>query len=524
MAESRELEVIHPKGEIELEVKVANASTAIETFGGVVHVSWDDTAAVTPFGQLVYFVDFLKTAGLWELFVADSPLEYKSPNAPKKADVLGALLLSVLAGQKHYSHITAIRTDNVVAELLGMGKIPSEDSVRRAFLAVGEAQASAWLTKHLLISYQPLLKERWILDIDSTVKPLYGHQQGAVKGYNPGKPGRPSHVYHSYFAASIRLVLDVEVQAGNQMASSFAQPELWKFLDKLLPECLPAFLRGDCGWGTEKMMLGAESRKIPYLFKLKQTSKVKTLITKLFKSQDWVEAGQGWTGIEGELELTGWSSKRRVIVMRKRLEADAALAQRKLLGNCTPGQQMALGFVETQAGPLYEYAVLVTSLPDPILSLAQHYRDRADVENNFDELKNQWGWSGFTTQDIHRCQVMARMIALFYNWWSLFVRLAIPDKHAEAITSRPLLLHSIARRTKHAGQTTLHVTSTHAKNHKIQPILRSISDFLQALRVRAEQLTFSQRWHLILSKVFVVLLKGRPLHQTPLIPVSPGFA
>jgi hypothetical protein len=28
-------------------------------------------------------------------------------------------------------------------------------------------------------------------------------------------------------------VLDVEVQAGNQTASSFAQPELWKFLDGL---------------------------------------------------------------------------------------------------------------------------------------------------------------------------------------------------------------------------------------------------------------------------------------------------
>ena len=244
MAEPRELEMIHPKGDTELEGEEGNPSTAIETFGGMVHVRWDEAAAVTPFGQLVYFIDFLKTAGLWESFVADSPLEYKSPNAPKKADVLGALLLSVLAGQKHYSHITAIRTDDVVAELLGMGKIPSEDSVRRAFLGVGETEASAWLTKHLLISYQPLLKERWILDIDSTVKPLYGHQQGAVKGYNPGKPGRPSHVYHSYFAAAIRLVLDVEVQAGNQMASSFAQPELWKFLDKLPPDCHPAFLRG----------------------------------------------------------------------------------------------------------------------------------------------------------------------------------------------------------------------------------------------------------------------------------------
>jgi hypothetical protein len=30
-------------------------------------------------------------------------------------------------------------------------------------------------------------------------------------------------------------------------------------------------------------------------------------------------------------------------------------------------------------------------------------------------LKNQWGWGGFTTQDIERCQTRARAVALIYN-------------------------------------------------------------------------------------------------------------
>ena len=34
----------------------------------------------------------------------------------------------------------------------------------------------------------------------------------------------------------------------------------------------------------------------------------------------------------------------------------------------------------------------------------QLYRDRADAENAFDELKNQWALGGFTTQDMNRCQ------------------------------------------------------------------------------------------------------------------------
>jgi len=69
-----------------------------------------------------------------------------------------------------------------------------------------------------------------------------------------------------------------------------------------------------------------------------------------------------------------------------------------------------------QAGDkLWEYAVLVTDVEVPIEAVAQLYRDRADAENAFDELKNQWGLGGFTTQDINRCQTMARACALVYN-------------------------------------------------------------------------------------------------------------
>ena len=491
----------------------------MDTYGGKIRVKWDEEAAVTPFGQLAFFIEFLKTAGLWDSWVEECPVRYESPNAPTKADVVGTILLSVLAGHRRYAHITALRFDGVNPQLLGMTKVCSEDSVRRAFSDVEESECAAWLTRHLRISYEPLLREPWILDIDTTVKPLYGHQEGAVKGYNPGKPGRPSHAYHTYFAANIRLVLDVEVQAGNQTASSYAQPELWKFIRSLPVEAQPAFIRGDCGWGTERMMTEAEEQKIPYLFKLKQTSKVKQLIQQAFSREDWTTAGQGWMGVEAELTLTGWTRQRRVIVLRRRIRDEMVLAERKRLASSTSQEQLALGFVETvKEGPLYEYAVLVTTLPDEILALAQHYRDRADAENNFDELKNQWGWSGFTTHDLKRCQIMARIIALIYNWWSLFVRLAIPEKHAEAITSRPLLLNAVGKQTTHGGQTTVTVTSLHAKAPQMRAALNAISSFLATVRNAAEQLTYPQKWLLILSQVFSHFLKGRQLRQPQFIP------
>jgi hypothetical protein len=165
----------------------------------------------------------------------------------------------------------------------------------------------------------------------------------------------------------------------------------------------------------------------------------------------------------------------------------------------------------TYKGIQYEYVVLVTSLPGEVRSVAQHYRDRGDVENNFDELKNQWGWAGFTTQDRNRCQLMGRIIALVYNWWTIFMRLGIPDKHAEAITSRPLALHGIARQTRHGNQTTVEITSTHAEGAKIAQILTKVSGFLNAIKTTAEHLTHEQRWARILSAAFRYFLGGKML-------------
>ena len=77
-----------------------------------------------------------------------------------------------------------------------MKRVRSEDAVRRAFQHGEQEPWTSWTRQHLTATYEPLLTERWILDMDATVKPLYGHQQQAVVGYNPRKPGRPSHVYH----------------------------------------------------------------------------------------------------------------------------------------------------------------------------------------------------------------------------------------------------------------------------------------------------------------------------------------
>jgi hypothetical protein len=65
-----------------------------------------------------------------------------------------------------------------------MRKVLSEDSVRRGLAKIDAAKGLPWRQNHLDYCTAPLLSEPWVLDMDSTVKTLYGHQEGAEVGYN----------------------------------------------------------------------------------------------------------------------------------------------------------------------------------------------------------------------------------------------------------------------------------------------------------------------------------------------------
>ena len=361
----------------------------VQTMAGRVQVRWDSESTATPMGQLAYFIEFLTLTGLWSRWLEGGPLNYSRPNAPSKAEVLGTWLLSILSGHKRYAHVTAIRCDGVNPGLLGMGKVISEDALRNALKRIPEAEGTTWLDGHLSDSLARRLDAPWILDTDTTVKPLYGHQEGAVVSYNPRKPGRPSHSDHTDLMAGTRLVMGVEVRAGSEHTAKHTQPRRLQALDDLPPEKKPQRVRGDSAFGNDPRMKALEERRQPYLFKLKLSKNVKRHISRLFRPSGWTDAGQGWEGMDGDLALAGWERQRRVVVIRRALTGEVMMTGED------DGQHV-LAFIEAdkKAGKGItgdEYAVRVTNTDYEILSLGQLYRDRADAENAFDELKNPWG-------------------------------------------------------------------------------------------------------------------------------------
>ena len=294
--------------------------------------------------------------------------------------------------------------------------------------------------------------------------------------------------------------MDVEVHPGNETAGIYSHNRLWKLLDQLPVKCKPALVRGDIGYGNDSTMTGCEIRNQKFLFKLRQSKNIKKLIASFETSgNNWIDAGEGWQGIETEAKLSTWERKRRIIILRRYHSKNKTMLE---LLEDTDQRELPLIYDDEPDNGKYEYQVLITNTSYEILALAQLYRDRADCENNFDELKNQWGWGGFNAQNITRTKTMARLVGLIYNWWNIFCRLAEPNKHMEAKTSRPLLQNIIGRISKSGGYRIVYLSPIGKQSEKILHKLNKVSEFISSIHSTATQLSKKEKWGLILREAF----------------------
>ncbi len=313
------------------------------------------------------------------------------------------------------------------------------------------------------------------------------------------------------------------MRPGNEHAAAKGLPGLWQTLEKLPRHQWPTFTRGDCGYGSETVMLDHEQRGLPYLFKMRHTAKVKELVARMMRQGAlWQDCGDGWQALESSIRLSGWTRERRVILVRE----NPARAPVRETGKPFRGKDRqkllphakAAGW-DAQATPWSgKIAVLVTSLDEqafPATVIPKHYRDRADAENCFDELKNQWGWGGFTSRHLAPSRLMANLVALYYNWWNLYLRFYDEEHHREAIRSRPMLMAGVGRQVQSGGRRTVKVSVLHERGDLIAQAVTRISNELHRIRAITERWTVNQRWTLLLTRLLRRWLGGKWLPGLP---------
>lgn len=466
------------------------------------------------YGGVALVMSMLESSGAWSGFIKSAPVNGESHRATKTEDLMKTMLACVLIGGNRYLHVEHIKRDYLLAELM-KAQFCSSDSLGRGLARLAPRGGIDWAAKQLLNSALPLLRlvPGWVMDLDTTVKTLYGLQEGAEVGYNPHKKGHRGHALHIVSVGGARLILQVQVLPGNQMTPSFGRDQVMALLDRLLAEeAAPRLVRGDVAYGSDEMMKCLESRDVDYLFRLKMSKRVSELCRSVLERRvgwevNWQDCGKGYRGCEAELQLQGWEQPRRVIIMarpkvrkpvlppaitdtqapppaaellpppkpsRRRKERPVAEEPQQLVldlrfdepSNCfvtRDGQSLkSKGALSTRIAPLrtdlvaedpegFEFMVLVTSLRDPFPQIAQEYRQRADSENPHDQLKNQQALGGFTSDSLDTTRMAMILVALFHNWWTIFARAVDPDKTTEQITGQPAIIATPVLKTQPRG-------------------------------------------------------------------------
>ena len=390
----------------------------ISTLGGDYALKWDDETQMGVNAHAALLSQFAKAGGFLDHLVETCPMRLTSNNAPEVRDLIATVMVSMVNGATRFRHFDRLRGDAASAELFGVGRFMSCDSVRRNFASIPAEEALPWVWRENLRLLQDVVAEDYVLDLDPTVKPVYGRQEGAEPGYSPQKPGRPSHCYHTLCIAE----------------------------------------------------LGA-----------------------------WRGAAGGWQCAERDVRLDSWARARRMVFARRPAEAMPKRRKspptRKFTQLSIPGLELVEASDETYADG-YEWYALVTDLDMDARDVLPPCRGRGDCENVFDEMKNQWGWGGFTAHSPAQTALFAGLSVIAANLWNIFTRLGGDGSHREAATSRPLLQTCIARITRHARQGI--VTIYTATGGKAREAYRAISAFLARVS-SASQLTPEERRQLIVA-------------------------
>ena len=163
-----------------------NASTAYETC----------TEQLSPFGGLLALIKFLDLVNFHKIFNYAYQPTSREPKLGHYSMMVGILML-LFIGFNRIWHFVYIRLDAMLCGFFRITRLPAASTFWRYVDSLGINQAKS------LLKVMNILRERvWQLcdfhfyqiriNIDTTAKTVYGHQQGARKGHNPKHRGKES--------------------------------------------------------------------------------------------------------------------------------------------------------------------------------------------------------------------------------------------------------------------------------------------------------------------------------------------
>lgn len=368
---------------------------------------------ITAYGGFSLLAKFFERIGLRKVFSKAFPVPEVSPNALGPYPKALSFLLMLFAGGKHFSHLLYLgESKDLLAGLFGVKRFPKASTTLTRFFG----KVKRWKTIEFLheafwpfllniIPWEKIKEDD--LTFDSHVSVRFGKQEGAKKGYNVKKTGRPSHHPLLGFLNQSRYVINLWNRPGNVSGANNILAFLDQTLDRLSHRLKIRTVFADSGFYLLDFIQALEARKLPYVIAVRLHQ---VLQAKFFsKTLLWNEVAHGIEMAEFLFQHDKWEKERRYFVIREKLREDKAIV----------GKQLSL-FPLDELNQNYRYRAYITNSEESVKALWDRYRLRADDENRIKELVEDFGLNGFSLRSFYATEAAMLTGCLMYNLFNLF--------------------------------------------------------------------------------------------------------
>jgi hypothetical protein len=321
------------------------------------------------------------------------------------SDVIPMVIMGVLAGARHISHLDLLRHDAVLRDLFEWDAFPVGSTIGRLFqhFTHRHCQELAEVEDGLR---QKVWGQQWkgriTLDLDSTVRGVSGHQEGAEKGYNPKKCGQPSYHPLLCFLGETRECFHNWFRPGNTHSANGSAEFVKECLARLPKSVWKVWCRADSAFFDGKLLNVLEASQCYYTIKVAMRG-----LTTLLEAQSWrgVNKHPGWEASVFQHRCGGWSRSRRFVAVRRRTE--------------TVNTEGLFPVTEVT----YEYFCYVTTLSWTPWGIHRYYGQRATCENWIAWCKSQMAAGSVLTHAFWANSALFQTCLLAYNLlvWMLWV-------------------------------------------------------------------------------------------------------
>jgi|AMWB02.1.fsa_nt_gi hypothetical protein len=353
---------------------------------------------ITRFSGLNTISGYMNKQGIIRLISSHFPTRRHNATKFGVNQILLAVVFASLSGINRICHMANFTGDGLVRVLLNLKKAINENTISVTLKKLGQSGARTLQT--LLLDNN----SRWLdqtglesitLDADSTVKPVFGSQQGAAKGYNPTKKNGMSYHPLLVFVSEMKLLYHSWFRTGSAYTSNGIVDFLHEVRSSLPGRIKSVFFRADSGFFAGELLDILESWGWNYLIKVK------------LKNLDSLLYHQNWEPVKGKddewvchftYKAKGWSKPRTLKAIR------------------TVTKEVELSYLgQSHKVQEYEHACYISSLEYDAHHLHKIYKQRSTSETWIEQVKNHTMAGSTLTDDFWANDILWQLSVFAYN-------------------------------------------------------------------------------------------------------------